>query len=149
MFNAFLLILFSFFANANDLIITADEMRYNNKTKKSVATGNARAEFKNKQYILKAHQFSMTQSAKEGQDYEVIDATGSVFLKTIDIEMNADHCLYKRESEKIVCTGHILLHDLKKGTKVAGHQAVFNVTQESYKLKGNCSTQTETILKLK
>ncbi|CAO5678992.1 MAG: LPS-assembly protein LptD [Holosporales bacterium] len=148
MFYAIFFMMFAFYGFSEDLIISADEMRYNNKTKQSTAIGNARAEFKKKQYVLTAHTFLMTRSDVKGEEYSNIQATGSVFFKTADYEMKADACTYEKKSETIVCNGNISLHDLKKGNHISGHEAVFDIQQENYTMKGNCAEKTETILKL-
>ncbi|CAO4841447.1 MAG: LPS-assembly protein LptD [Holosporales bacterium] len=149
MLTVIFFIMFAFYGFSEDLLIYADEMRYNDKTKKSTAIGNARAEFKKKQYMLTAHEFSMTRSDVKGEDYANIDAKGSVFLKTQNYEINADQCMYEKQAEKITCTGNVSLHDLKKGNRINGHEAIFDIQQENYSMKGSCSKKTETILKIK
>lgn len=136
---------------ANDLTVTADEMKYNGKTKESFATGHAKAHLKknNKEYILKAHSFKLKRDLNTNQNYESIQATGSVEFKTADYLLTAQECRYLQSTQIVHCYGDVSILDIKKENTIHGVECLFNLKEQNYTMKGSCAKETQTIIKLK
>lgn len=153
MFNlkSFLFVAFVSVGFANDLTITADEMKYNDKTKESYATGHAKAHFKKqgKEYVLTADAFKMKRDLKSNNQYESVQAKGSVIFKTEDYVLSANECHYQQLTEVVHCFGDVSILDLKKENTILGAECSFDLREQNYTMKGNCAKKTETILKLK
>jgi len=124
---------------ARSIDLTADDLKYNDKTKQTTAIGSARAVLtmpKQPDKVLTAHRIDIFHTAKgtsqKGEeDFDQIHATQNVIFESEKALIYADQCVYDRSSKNLECHGRVSLRDKKTNDVVTGDHGFYDdSTQE-------------------
>ena len=125
-------------AIAKKITINSNELSYNDKEKKSYATGKAVATMKDSLGNKTLHgnklilYHSKEQTEKEEDGIIRIDALGKVKFENDKMILTANRCIYKKLNMKIKCSGCVFVEDLKKETFISGDFGVINLDDDTY-----------------
>ncbi|MBP9752886.1 MAG: hypothetical protein KBD31_03660 [Proteobacteria bacterium] len=135
--------------------ITADELSFDDKEKKTIAKGNAIVTHRTEKgiYILKAYRIEAMQNMDQKQNdddkknlFSEIKAIENVSLESDGHKVTANHCTYFKTRQEIICDGNVHIVDIKKGTTIKGNKCKIDLKLEKYYVFSEKKGKAEIVL---